>query len=109
DVANAANRLNQYKRKLRQSPASRFHTRRIAQVWREFVGVPGGEADLGERDEFDADLRLAARTVDQTGCGDGFAADGADGVEAFARRQACGHDVFDHQHRLAFFELEAAA
>src|SRR3569832_296563 len=93
----------------RESTAPRLYSGGIAQMRREFVGFPGGHLHRGERDEFHANLCLAAGAIDQTRGRNRLAAGGADRFQAFARRDAGRDDVFHHQHRLVLFKMEIAA
>src|SRR5690606_17619780 len=62
----------------------------------------------GQGDQGHAHIDLAARTVDDAGGGDDFAARLLDRSDAFARRQTRGDDVLDHDDLLPRPDGEAA-
>ena len=75
---------------------------------RQRVGGISGNVERRERDAGHAEFGLAARAVDQAGRADDAAWMLGDRRQAFARRQAGGDDVLDHQHARAGRDGEAA-
>ena len=65
---------------------------------RKGVGLVGRDVDADQRGVGHAEIGVAARAVDDRRRGDDLAARFLDRLDRFARRQAGGHDVLDHQH-----------
>jgi hypothetical protein len=72
------------------------------------VGRVCGHIQRRQRDQRHAHVRPAPRPVDDAGGRHDLAARLADRLDAFARRQAGGDDVLDHDNALARLDRKAA-
>ena len=76
---------------------------------RQFVGCVGRKVQLDQRVKGNAKLNGPRRTVNHSGCGDNNAASRFDRGNRFTRRQASGHDIFNHEDLSARRECKSPA
>src|SRR3546814_14577698 len=82
---------------------------RSGEVPRQGPGLVGRHGDADQREEGEAEVRLAVGAVDQRRRRDHLAAGFLDRLDRFSRGKGSGDDIFHQQYLLARLQAEAAA